>query len=54
MQALEAMISEGWVKASLDPNGPTLNRKAEWSAIRDGAISDAALKARDEASGNKA
>ena len=53
MLALEAMISQGWVNASLDPNGPTLNRQAEWSAIRDGSVSDAALKARNEANKKK-
>jgi hypothetical protein len=34
MQSLEAMISQGWVEASLDPSAPTLNRRAEWSAIQ--------------------
>ncbi len=45
MLMLEAMITEGWVEASHDPDGPTLNRRSDWEAIRDGDVSDAALAA---------
>jgi len=47
MLALEALISQGWVEASLDASGPRLQRKADWNAIRDADESEAAMRARD-------
>jgi len=43
MQTLETMILDDWVKASLDPARPTLNRQSAGNIIRSGADSDRAL-----------
>ncbi len=50
MQTLETMILDDWVKASLDPSVPRLNRQSEGNIIRQGADSDRALAEREGAS----
>ncbi|MCB9838767.1 MAG: tryptophan 7-halogenase [Phycisphaeraceae bacterium] len=47
MQTLETLILDGWVKTSLDPSRPRLQRESAGNIIRSAADSDRALAERD-------